>query len=218
MEKLANIHRMSLEEAINHATVKAEEQEREARVVTSKVTRDYCLQCAVDHRQLAAWLTELKNRREGKSSGDSISRQDAINSIENTDVELSAKDWDELTNAIKLLPSAEPCNKDAISREGLLKSWEELSPRGRTEFDQVIMTMPALPPADRPTGEWVEVVKDGVLSCTDAYAMCDQCHKVKFNGWGMNFCPNCGARMRGEETPNVTIWRYECGAKVEGAE
>ena len=74
MEKLANIHRMSLEEAINHATVKAEEQEREARVVTSKVTRDYCLQCAVDHRQLAAWLTELKNRREKKSSGDSISR------------------------------------------------------------------------------------------------------------------------------------------------
>ena len=64
MEKLANIHRMSLREAINHATVKAEEQEREARVVTSKVTRDYCLQCAADHRQLAAWLTELEYRRE----------------------------------------------------------------------------------------------------------------------------------------------------------
>lgn len=38
-------------------------------------------------------------------------------------------------------------NKDAVSREGLLKSWEELSPRGRTEFDQVIMTIPALPSA-----------------------------------------------------------------------
>ena len=43
-------------------------------------------------------------------------------------------------------------NKDAISREGLLKSWEELSPRGRTEFDQVIMTIPALPSAE---AEWI---------------------------------------------------------------
>ena len=43
--------------------------------------------------------------------------------------------------------SAEPYNKDAISRQGLLESWNELSPRGRTEFDQVIMTIPALPSA-----------------------------------------------------------------------
>ena len=51
--------------------------------------------------------------------------------------------------------------------------------------------------ADKPkTGKWVEAVKDGVLSYTDVYAMCDQCHKVKFNGWGMNYCPNCGAKMR----------------------
>ena len=37
------------------------------------------------------------------------------------------------------------CDKDAISRQGLLESWNELSPRGRLEFDQVIMTIPALP-------------------------------------------------------------------------
>ena len=49
---------------------------------------------------------------------------------------------------IKDAPSAEPVNKDAISREGLLKSWDELSIRGRTEFDQVIMTIPALPSAE----------------------------------------------------------------------
>ena len=56
------------------------------------------------------------------------------------------------------LPSAEPRNKDAISREGLLlKSWEELSPRGRTEFDQVIMTIPALPSAEP------NLTKDGTL-------------------------------------------------------
>ena len=38
--------------------------------------------------------------------GDLISRQDAINAIENTDCELTTKDWDELTGALKSLPSA----------------------------------------------------------------------------------------------------------------
>ena len=60
----ANLKRMSLEEAINHANVKAEDQERETLVVTSEVLRISHLQCASDHRQLAAWLTELKNRKE----------------------------------------------------------------------------------------------------------------------------------------------------------
>ena len=47
------------------------------------------------------------------------------------------------------------------------------------------------------TGKWVKAVDDGVWSFTDAYAECDQCHKVTFNGWNMNYCPNCGADMRG---------------------
>lgn len=40
-------------------------------------------------------------------SGDIISRGDAICAIENTDCELTAKDWDELTGAIMALSSAE---------------------------------------------------------------------------------------------------------------
>ena len=38
---------------------------------------------------------------------DLISRQDAICAIENTDCELTAKDWDELTGALMTLPSAD---------------------------------------------------------------------------------------------------------------
>ena len=49
------------------------------------------------------------------------------------------------------------------------------------------------------TGEWIKAVDDGVWSFTDAYAECDQCHKVTFNGWNSNYCPNCGARMNGGE-------------------
>lgn len=37
-----------------------------------------------------------------------ISRQAAINAVENTDVELTAKEWDELTGAIMSVPFAEP--------------------------------------------------------------------------------------------------------------
>ena len=39
---------------------------------------------------------------------DLIDRQAAINAIENTDCELSADAWDELTDAIMQLPSAQP--------------------------------------------------------------------------------------------------------------
>ena len=39
---------------------------------------------------------------------DLISRQTAIDAIENTDCELSATAWEELTDAIMQLPSAEP--------------------------------------------------------------------------------------------------------------
>ena len=45
--------------------------------------------------------------QESKGMNDLISRQDAINAIENTDCELTSENWDELTDAIKNVPSAE---------------------------------------------------------------------------------------------------------------
>ena len=153
----------------------------------------------------------------------------------------------ELSKRIKLLPSAEPCDKDAVSREGLLRSWEELSPRGRTEFDQVIMTIPALPSAEPKTGRdctdfvrWLmdevmdeenwqmnavangEIIcrklkKLGLLDVVDGYYVetqktgewvrhelwdtpwytCSECDSHGRNDY--KFCPNCGARMLGED-------------------
>lgn len=51
---------------------------------------------------------------------------------------------------------------------------------------------------DRPKGEWIEPTK--IYEPGDPYWECSQCHKAQFMGDGMNFCPNCGADMRGEET------------------
>ena len=52
-----------------------------------------------------------------KPSGDIISRANAICAIENTDCELTAKEWDELTGAIMALPSAEAVMRDAAAEE-----------------------------------------------------------------------------------------------------
>lgn len=74
---------------------------------------------------------------------DLISRQAAINAIENTDCELSADAWDELTDAIMQLPSAQK------------------------------------------KGEWI--IQDGAVCCSE-------CGEPNME-W--NYCPSCGADMRG---------------------
>lgn len=52
-----------------------------------------------------------------------------------------------------------------------------------------------LPSADRPQGEWIEV-DDYFIRCK-----CSICgwesHKYEDDVYGMPYCPNCGARMKG---------------------
>jgi len=58
---------------------------------------------------------------------DLIYRQSAINALENTECELLAEEWNELTNAIKQVPSAEKDN-DIIhlqKEQAYLQGWEE---------------------------------------------------------------------------------------------
>lgn len=54
---------------------------------------------------------------------------------------------------------------------------------------------------EQPTGEWInrEAVSNTIFPFWERYE-CNQCHK--FNGYS-DFCPNCGAKMKGGET-NVT--------------
>ena len=61
---------MTLEEAIAHSLEVAEQNEAEAdwidRRLIGSTTDKYatdCRECAADHRQLAAWLTELKEAK-----------------------------------------------------------------------------------------------------------------------------------------------------------
>lgn len=59
---------MTLEEAIKHCEDVAENKEQAvydllAFGYSTKEERNECIECANEHRQLAEWLTELKERR-----------------------------------------------------------------------------------------------------------------------------------------------------------
>lgn len=67
--------------------------------------------------------------------------------------------------------------------------------RGMIEAD--IAQMPTVSPKQ---GRWIEPKREGCLSYDKkAYAECSVCGKKEYLGWGKAYCPNCGARMRGEE-------------------
>lgn len=83
---------------------------------------------------------------------------------------------------------------DVVGTNGVSKDYAE-------GMEYVLDLLDTLPIADvEPVrhGKWTKATDDGVWSYADVYAECDQCHKVIFNGWNMNFCPNCGTRMDGK--------------------
>ena len=86
---------------------------------------------------------------------------------------------------------------DLISRQDAILAIEDMpnAYNGWSDtYDKacIIGVLEELPSADRPTGEWVD-------DCT-----CSICHWMHEdnNGFALitkyNYCPNCGARMRGE--------------------
>ena len=77
---------------------------------------------------------------------------------------------------------------------------EHRSPKLRT----LILEQPTADVEPIRHGQWIKAVltyesNDNIWIYSDTSAECDQCHKVIFDGWGMNYCPNCGAKMDGEE-------------------
>ena len=83
---------------------------------------------------------------------------------------------------------------DALSRKELLKKWEETTPRGRTEFDQVIMTISSVLPKAK-KGHWIKEDRGRV----EYSAVCSECGDSTFWSEKSNFCPNCGAKLESED-------------------
>ena len=87
-------------------------------------------------------------------------------------------------------------SEDLIKREDAIRAIEELpnAYNGWSDaYDKayIIGTLEEVPSADRPQGEWIDVNGDGSLW------RCDQCKDAACCKG--NFCPNCGARMKGAD-------------------
>lgn len=86
-------------------------------------------------------------------------------------------------------------SEDAISREWLVKRWNEMSVRGRTEFDQEIMVALSVIPKPK-EGEWIlecdaEGEGDNLYRCPECRQRCG-CQEYDLP----NYCGNCGAKMK----------------------
>ena len=99
---------MTLDEAIKHCLEVAEEQEKEAeyhRECHKKYYEKDCRECAADHRQLAEWLTELKELRNSIGAVKLKDMKEAVELLQ----ELNAEN-DQLTSQLleakRLLKSA----------------------------------------------------------------------------------------------------------------
>lgn len=83
-----------------------------------------------------------------------------------------------------------------IDADALIERWNNMSVRGRTEFDQEIMVAPSID-IDRPKGEWIDI------GDFEQCSVCKGTHLKEFHSyygkttWAKTpYCPNCGADMR----------------------
>ena len=76
---------MTIDEAIRHCNNIAKREDEKADSANIEQYQYHCRECAKEHRQLAKWLRELKERRKkdvpDKNVGDMISRQAAIDTL-----------------------------------------------------------------------------------------------------------------------------------------
>ena len=97
----------------------------------------------------------------------------------------------------------EPC-EDAVSRQdaldvldGLQIAHEQGEYGCYAEYRKHMCELPSVTPK-RKTGKWLPVEHKSILNdgTTFMFHKCDQCERVTAQNY--DFCPNCGADMRGE--------------------
>ena len=139
---------------------------------------------------------------------DLISRQAAIDALCRR-CDLAADDDEPCTekcNDIKILeklPSADTlnlqptCNQlatDCISRHAV-SAW--LDNMGCPKFADVVMDENRFPSAQpRMKGKWVKGINENGVTTS---LFCSECNYENKHWYEWNFCPNCGADMRGEQ-------------------
>ena len=106
-------------------------------------------------------------------------------------VEWFLKNWE---LELKILSGGKIKPTDAVSRSDLMNLYKEWQPRLATnvyEFGQALAALPSVTP-QRPKGKWTRVVDKAGHWVWE----CDCKWQQRF---ATNFCPDCGADMRGKE-------------------
>ena len=87
--------------------------------------------------------------------------------------------------------------------EQSLDDYCELNDEGKTAFSMAISALELfgnseqLPSADRPQGKWKRRLVDNGFN---ADWVCSECgYRVKTDFVSFNYCPSCGARMKGAD-------------------
>lgn len=89
------------------------------------------------------------------------------------------------------------------------KLWKAITTRIEEYCDiadliEIIETQPTVDAEPVKHGHWEKPQRHGVISYDEhAYAECSCCHKSQYLARGMNYCPHCGADMRGREGGKV---------------
>lgn len=94
-------------------------------------------------------------------------------------------------------------SEDLIKRTDAIKALHEewnggwLEATGELVADNCEAVLNRLPSADRPQGEWKRRLVDNGFN---ADWVCSECgYRVKTDFVSFNFCPHCGARMKGAD-------------------
>lgn len=66
----------------------------------------------------------------------------------------------------------------------------------RIAIENYVDDMPTVEAEPRRHGRWVKPSPKGIVTYDEhAYAECSVCHKAEYLGYGMAYCPTCGAKM-----------------------
>ena len=151
---------------------------------------------------------------------DLIDRQAAIDAVENTDWYHIGKTGElvhgansqeheplykakDIYAALERLPSAQPELTENWWKTDHGYMW--LCPHCglplHSDFEECLRCGRKRPSAqpERKKGKWKKVNPKGVLHFSDTYKACDNCGEIVCMAEKMNFCPTCGADMRGKE-------------------